>query len=70
MNYESTGDLLLTCADCGSGFVLTVCEVQFFADRGLHRPRRCRPCRKARFARDGGGFPGPGASLPTYRPRD
>ena len=34
------------CRDCGNPFILTASEQQFFIDRQLHQPRRCRECRR------------------------
>lgn len=45
-NYE---DILLTCKDCGTEFVFTAGEQQFYAEKGFNnQPVRCVACRKAR----------------------
>lgn len=42
-------DEKLTCEDCGSEFVFTTGEQEFYAERGLvNKPKRCAECRKAR----------------------
>lgn len=46
-------DKLLTCRDCGSQFVFSAGEQEFYASRGLqNEPGRCPSCRAAR--RQGG----------------
>lgn len=45
-SYE---DITLTCKDCGSEFVFTSGEQQFYAEKGFkNQPVRCPACRKAR----------------------
>jgi hypothetical protein len=39
-----------TCRDCGDTFPLTPGEVDFYAQRGLVIPKRCKPCRDVRRA--------------------
>ena len=42
-------DETLICEDCGSEFVFTAGEQEFFAQRGLqNKPKRCPECRKNR----------------------
>jgi CxxC-x17-CxxC domain-containing protein len=55
-------DERLTCIDCGTEFVFTVGEQQFFATKGFqNKPNRCPDCRTARKnARQGGGGNGGG----------
>lgn len=50
-------DKTLTCADCGSSFVFTSNEQQFYAERGFtNEPKRCKDCRdKRKSGRDGHG---------------
>ncbi len=38
-------DQQISCADCGRRFVWSAGEQQFFRERGLQAPRRCRDCR-------------------------
>lgn len=47
-------DKTLTCADCGTQFIFTADDQQFYQDRGFTEPKRCRNCRSARrVERDG-----------------
>ena len=49
-------DKTLTCKECGSEFVFTAGEQEFYAERGfVNEPQRCKACRDARksAARDG-----------------
>lgn len=41
-------DQLLTCVWCGAEFVWTIGQQQFYADRGLRPPKRCKACRVAK----------------------
>ena len=42
-------DITLTCKDCGTEFVFTAGEQQFYAEKGFtNQPVRCQACRKAR----------------------
>ncbi len=48
-------DQQITCSDCGSPFVFTASEQQFYESKGLSGPpKRCKPCRVARKSADGG----------------
>jgi CxxC-x17-CxxC domain-containing protein len=48
-NYQ---DRELTCKECGSVFVFTAGEQEFYSSRGFeHLPGRCPQCRAARKAR-------------------
>ena len=54
-------DRTLTCSDCGTEFVFTAGEQEFYTQRGYSEPRRCQPCRQARKAQRNqadGGFGG------------
>ena len=62
-------DRVLSCKDCGSDFVFTSGEQEFYASRGFENlPSRCPSCRAARKARmsgtsgSGGGYDGGGYS--------
>jgi CxxC-x17-CxxC domain-containing protein len=52
------GDLQLTCSDCGQEFTFTSADQQFFQERGYSAPKRCKPCRQAKKAEQGGGMGG------------
>jgi len=43
----------LPCADCGSSFVFTAGEQQFFSTKGFTPPKRCKPCRDAKKQQQG-----------------
>jgi len=38
-------DLFLQCKTCYEYFVFDVFEQAYFAERGLHQPKRCKNCR-------------------------
>ena len=40
-----SNDQNLQCIDCGTKFVWTVGEQDFFKTKELRSPRRCKPCR-------------------------
>ncbi|HEX5736791.1 MAG TPA: zinc-ribbon domain-containing protein [Blastocatellia bacterium] len=48
-------DRTLTCADCGQPFTFSAGEQQFFQERGMSEPKRCKACRQARKAERGSG---------------
>jgi CxxC-x17-CxxC domain-containing protein len=54
---SSYTDKTLTCRDCGSTFVFTAGEQDFYAEKGFtNQPSRCPDCRRAaKSARNGGG---------------
>ncbi|MCI9000052.1 MAG: cytochrome C551 [Clostridia bacterium] len=46
---EEYQDKTLVCKDCGTEFVFTAGEQQFYAEKGFtNEPQRCPECRKAR----------------------
>lgn len=52
----SFADKTLRCRDCGSDFVFTAGEQEFYASKGfVNEPTRCPACRQARKASMGGG---------------
>ena len=58
-------DKTLTCRDCGTSFVFTQSEQDFYAQKGFtNEPSRCPDCRAARKAQRGdtGGYSGGGSS--------
>jgi len=68
MSFE---DKTLVCRDCGSEFVFTAGEQEFYAQKGFtNQPSRCPDCRRsAKAARNGGGsygnsYSGGGGSRP------
>lgn len=67
-----TGDIQLTCSDCGQEFTFTADDQAFFRDRGYSAPKRCKPCRQAKKNEQqgggggyGGGYRAAGASQGT-----
>ena len=53
-----SGDMTLTCRDCGQAFVFTSGEQDFYAGRGFSEPTRCQDCRAARRVERGGSSTG------------
>jgi len=52
-------DKTLTCRDCGSEFVFSASEQEFYAERGFtNEPGRCSICREARKQQNRGGSRG------------
>lgn len=43
-------DQTLNCRDCQQPFVFTEGEQKFYAEKQLHNPTRCKPCRQAKKA--------------------
>jgi CxxC-x17-CxxC domain-containing protein len=62
METPDMNDKTLTCVDCGSSFVFTVGEQEFYASKGFNNePTRCPACRAARKREresGGGGYRG------------
>ncbi len=54
MTYQEKS---IKCSDCGSTFIFTAGEQEFYANKGFtNEPRRCVSCRATRKAqRDNGG---------------
>ena len=49
-------DKTCNCKDCGSDFVFTEGEQEFYKEKGFdNEPQRCPDCRKARKQQRGGG---------------
>jgi len=52
-------DRILRCVDCGTEFIWTAGEQQFFADKNFkNEPKRCKTCKAKRAARPAGGGTG------------
>ncbi|MBI2940827.1 MAG: zinc-ribbon domain containing protein [Chloroflexi bacterium] len=63
-------DKTLTCRDCGTPFVFSASEQEFYAQKGFtNEPGRCPTCRAARKASRGGGYGGGGDGRGDDRPR-
>jgi len=50
-----TGDLQLTCNDCGQEFMFSSEDQAYFRARGYSAPKRCNACRQAKKNEQGGG---------------
>lgn len=48
-------DTELTCQDCQTTFMFTEKEQAFYEEKGFTPPKRCKPCRDAKKARQQGG---------------
>lgn len=49
-------DKTLTCADCGTDFIFSAEDQEFFQSKGYtNEPKRCPECRRARKAERTGG---------------
>ena len=54
-------DRILRCVDCGTEFIWTAGEQQFFADKNFkNEPKRCKACKGKRASRPAGGPVGAG----------
>lgn len=42
----------IICKDCGTGFVLTPTEQNWYKERGFDEPKRCFNCRRAKRAQN------------------
>ena len=60
-------DLDITCAECGSTFPFTEREQDYYRERGLSHPKRCKPCRDARRQNFGGAKQGGGGGAERER---
>lgn len=46
-------DLEITCSECSAPFTFTEREQEYYRERNLTHPKRCKPCRDARRANFG-----------------
>ena len=53
-------DQEITCAECGSTFTFTEREQEYYTERNLSQPKRCKTCRDARRANFGSSTRGGG----------
>jgi CxxC-x17-CxxC domain-containing protein len=60
-------DMEITCAECGNSFPFTEREQDYYRERGLSHPKRCKPCRDARRANFGGSKQGGGGGAERER---
>jgi CxxC-x17-CxxC domain-containing protein len=64
-------DKTLVCVECGSEFIFTVGEQEFFQARGFgNEPKRCRSCRAVRRTEQRGGGGGGGGGMYQDGPRE
>lgn len=61
-----SADRTLVCRDCGSDFIFSAGEQEFYAERGFVQPSRCPTCRANRR----GDRPGSGAGVSQQRSRE
>jgi CxxC-x17-CxxC domain-containing protein len=47
-------DQVIACKDCGNDFEFTAGEQEFYEEKGLNAPQRCKDCRAAKKARMNG----------------
>ena len=48
-------DKTIRCSDCGQSFTFSQGEQEFFQQKGMTEPKRCKECRAAKKAERGGG---------------
>lgn len=53
-------DVDITCAECGEAFPFTEREQEYYQERNLSQPKRCKTCRDARRQNFGGARGGGG----------
>ena len=58
-------DLEITCAECATPFTFTEREQDYYQERNLTHPKRCKPCRDSRRANFGGSR-GPGGERERF----
>jgi CxxC-x17-CxxC domain-containing protein len=63
-------DKSIQCSDCGTTFVFSAKDQEFFAQKGFtNEPKRCPTCRQSRKAERGGGgnasYGGPRQTFPA-----
>ena len=61
-------DKVLACRDCGTNFIFTAGEQEFYASKGFtNEPARCPSCRAANKRARGDGMGGGGGYAPRER---
>jgi chromosome segregation ATPase len=48
MEERKNSDIKITCRQCGKEFVFTKAEQEFYEQKGLSQPRRCKECRSGK----------------------
>ena len=63
-------DVEITCAECNTAFPFTEREQEYYTERNLSQPKRCKACRDSRRANFGGsggrGAGGGGGERPRF----
>ena len=59
-------DQEIICAECGTAFTFTEREQEYYRERNLSQPKRCKACRDARRANFGSGARGGGGERQRY----
>ncbi|HEY9746143.1 MAG TPA: CxxC-x17-CxxC domain-containing protein [Oculatellaceae cyanobacterium] len=59
----------ITCGLCGTVFVFTAEEQEFYHSKGFNEPRKCKPCRDA-AKQNRGGYGGGGYGRPQRQMHD
>jgi CxxC-x17-CxxC domain-containing protein len=59
-------DQEITCAECGTTFTFTEREQEYYNERNLSQPKRCKACRDARRANFGSSPRGGGGDRQRY----
>jgi CxxC-x17-CxxC domain-containing protein len=63
MEYQ---EKVLKCGDCGTEFIFTIREQQFYAEKGFrNEPKRCRGCKAARAQSGGNSMRGAAPRIET-----
>jgi hypothetical protein len=50
MNQEFQDKEIKCVGDCGGTFTFTAGEQEFYSDKGMSEPKRCKPCRDKKKA--------------------
>jgi CxxC-x17-CxxC domain-containing protein len=53
-------DKEIACMACGTPFIFTAEEQEFYQTKGFQEPKKCKPCRNAAKQNRGGGYGGGG----------
>lgn len=48
LTIPKKGDIAITCFRCHASFDWTIGEQEFYFERGLDKPKYCKPCRAER----------------------
>ncbi len=59
-------DVEIICAECNTPFPFTEREQEYYTERNLSQPKRCKPCRDARRSNFGGASRGAGGERQRF----